>query len=198
VVQLGAAAQCMPHSLAAVVVVPARERFNHMKQERMVWRSCHHIIGESCGVCLWQCDAMLPEAIQAPLAAHIQVQVDATIAVESKVAQRIHTLYRVGVAVVAGQEPRVLLGDELSCTLVCPEHVPAVLAYDDVTCQESGHEWSIVANAESDEVGWSGSSEGQGRAGQGRAGQGRAGQGRAGQGRAGQGRAGQHNALSQA
>jgi hypothetical protein len=104
---------------------------HHFLDQRMAGSRHHEAVGVADGRGVWQHDRNRAPRIDGRLAAglqaNVEVDVDAAILVENEEARRIDTLDRLGVRVVALEEPWKVGLDQFAIHLVGPEHVLVAL-----------------------------------------------------------------------
>ena len=107
------------------IIVELHEPVNSLRHKGMVLFGEHEVVGHSNRDGLGEDDGMDEKGVQAAVAAHVKVDVDAAIVVQDEIADSVGSLDRVGVSVERIEEPAVVLSDEFASTLVCPQNVLA-------------------------------------------------------------------------
>jgi hypothetical protein len=104
-------------------MVKGDEIVDSLCEEWMALFGKHEVIGHSNGDRLWEDDGVDEQRVERTYAPNIEVEIDATVVVENKVADGVCSLDGVRVVIEGVEEPRIVLGNEVARLFVCPEHV---------------------------------------------------------------------------
>jgi hypothetical protein len=85
----------------------------------------HEVVGHADRDCLWEDDLVVEQGIESVKTADVEVEVNAAVMKEDEIADGVGALDGPLVAVKRAEEPRVMLLDEVTRRLVCPEDVLA-------------------------------------------------------------------------
>lgn len=116
-------------------VVKSDEVVDRLEEERVSLLSKDEVVGNADRNGLWENDGEMEQRIHGPLAANVQVDVDATIVVQDKVPDHVCALDSIWVVVVGVEEPRVMFSNELPRRFVRPELVLAAPSVN--TCPQT-------------------------------------------------------------
>ena len=93
---------------------------NSLFHEGMALFCKYEVVGDTDGDCFWQDYGIYEERVEGSGASDVEVHIDAAIMVQDEVADGVCTLDGICIVVKGIEEPRVMLGDKLAGTGVCP------------------------------------------------------------------------------
>lgn len=86
----------------------------------------HQVVGHTNGDGLWEEHRVREEGIDRSKTTNVQVDINAPVVIEDKVANGVCTLNWVAVVVKCIEEPRIVFSNKFARDSVCPEHISTV------------------------------------------------------------------------